>query len=68
MRRKLLFSVILLGISMFASLRPAAGALPYCDSWCPGKTATTQCSCPPGSHLPGKVTTCGAWHGACWLN
>jgi hypothetical protein len=61
MKRLLLLSALLLGISFSSLAKPAMAVVyPPCDTTC-GSNPSTRCSCPGTVHN----VTCGTWQSVC---
>ena len=67
--RLLLLGVALLAIALASQTTPAAASCPpSCDTYCPGKPASTICGCPRWTDRWCRTVTCGSWNtvGGCW--
>ena len=68
--RFLLLCAALLALALASPTPPAAEAAcyPSCDTYCPGKPASTICGCPQFTDRWCHKATCGSWNrvGVCW--
>lgn len=68
MKKKLLLLLAVLGLCCVSWTTGEAACYPSCDTYCPGKPASTVCGCPQWTDRWCRKVTCGSWNqvGACW--